>query len=161
MCKAGPSGKSRLILRDSANPASDTLTWKLSSADATSLVELGDPAGGDDYRLCVYDASGVAQPRLAAAAPAGSAWKASPTSVTYRSRTGSPNGLRTAKVKSGSAGKAKVLVKGKGVSLALPSVSSLVPPVTAQLRNADGTCWGATFSTPDAATPTLFKARSD
>jgi cysteine-rich repeat protein len=161
LCKGAPSGKGRLILRDSANPASDALTWKLSNADATSLVELGDPVGEDNYRLCVYDDAGGTQLRLAAAAPAGSAWKASTTSVTYRSQSGAPDGIRIAKLKTGIAGKAKLLVKGKGAALALPPLSSLVLPVTVQLRNADGTCWGATFSTPDAATATLFKARSD
>ena len=52
-------------------------------------------------------------------------------------------------------------MKGKGAALALPPLAGLVAPVTVQLRNADGSCWGATFSTPDVATPTLFKARSD
>ena len=161
LCKGAPSGKGRLILRDSANAVSDTLTWKLSNADATSLAELGDSIGEDNYRLCVYDAAGGTQPRVAAAAPAGSAWKAGSTSVTYRSQSGAPDGIRIAKLKTGIAGKAKVLVKGKGPSLALPPLSSLVPPVTVQLRNADGACWGATFTTLDAATATLFKARRD
>ena len=125
VCKGAPTGRSRVLLRDAA---SDALTWKLTSADATSPAELGDPAGGDDYRLCVYDGAAMPQPRLSAAAPAGSA---------------------------------KVLVKGKGAALALPPLAGLVAPVTVQLRNADGSCWGATFSTPDVATPTLFKARSD
>ena len=147
-----------MLLRDAA---SDALTWKLTSADATSPAELGDPAGGDDYRLCVYDGAAMAQPRLSAAAPAGSAWSASGTGVTYRSGSGAPHGLRLAKLKAGAAGSAKVLVKGKGAALALPPLAGLVAPVTVQLRNADGSCWGATFSTPDVATPTLFKARSD
>ena len=160
-CKAAPTGKGRLILRDSSSPASDTLTWKLSNADATSLAELGDPVGGDDYRLCIYDAAAVAQPRLSAAAPAGSSWKASASGVTYRSSSGAPAGLRIAKLKPGAAGKTKVLVKGKGAFLAVPPLGGVVPPVTVQLRNAAGTCWGASFSTPDSSSPGLFKARSD
>jgi cysteine-rich repeat protein len=161
VCTGAPSRKARLILRDSGNPAADSLTWKLSGGGAITLPELGDPAGGDDYRLCLYDAGAAPQPRLAAAAPAGSSWSAGATSVAYRSKTGAPDGLRLVKVKAGSAGKTKALVKSKGTSLALPALASLVPPLNVQLRNAAGVCWGATFSTPDLATPTLFKAHSD
>ena len=160
-CKGAPAGKSRLIVRDVSSSAADGLTWKLAAGDATSLAELGNPAGGDGYQLCVYDAAALPQPRLSAAAPAGSSWASGSTSVTYRSKTGAPDGLRLAKVKSGSAGKAKVLVKAKGSALALPALSSLTPPLTVQLHSESGTCWGATFSTPDSATSSLFKARSD
>lgn len=158
-CKGGASGRGRLLLREPGNPASAALTWTLAAGDATALAELGDPTGGDDYRLCVYDAAAVPQPRLGAAAPAGSSWSLG-SGATFRSPSGAPAGLRIAKLKPGSAGKAKVLVKGKGSSLALPPLAGLVPPVVVQLRNAGGACWGARFSSPDASS-TRFKARSD
>jgi cysteine-rich repeat protein len=160
-CKGGASGTSRLLLRDASSAAGDTLTWKCAAADATTLGELGDPSAGAGYQLCLYDAAAVAQPRLAAAAPGGGGWKVSSSGVTYRSQTGAPAGLRIVKVKAGGAGRAKVLVKGKGAQLTLPDLAGLTPPVTVQLRGAAGTCWGATFSAPDAAGPTRFKARSD
>ena len=46
-------------------------------------------------------------------------------------------------------------------NLDLPAVTSLVTPVTVQLRRAGGGCWGASFSTPSVSGPTLFKAKSD
>ena len=57
----------------------------------------------------MYDAAGGTQPRLAAAAPAGSAWKAGSTAVSYRSQSGAPDGIRIAKLKTGIAGRANVI----------------------------------------------------
>ena len=58
-------------------------------------------------------------------------------------------------------GETTIIVKGKGDTLDLPAVSSLVAPLTVQLRRAGGGCWGARFSSPSASGPTLFKAKSD
>lgn len=161
VCKGGAAAKGRLLLRDASSATGDALTWKLGAADATAASDLGDPTGGDDYRLCLYDASAAPQPSLSAGAPAGSAWRVTGTGVGYRSASGTPAGVRIVKIMSGAAGRAKVLVKAKGAALVLPPLATLTAPVTVQLRNAAGACWGATFSAPTTATATLFKARSD
>ena len=161
VCKGAPPGGARLTLKDSSNDALDALLWKLANGDATMLAELGDPLGTHSYRLCVYDAAAQPQPRLAADLPAGSAWRASGSGFAYRSKSRLPDGLAVAKLRAGGAGQTKLLVKGNGVSLPQPTLSTLSLPVVVQLRRESGGCWGARFSTADRATSTLFKASSD
>ena len=94
-------------------------------------------------------------------APAGSNWRESGSGFAYRSKATNPDGLLALKLKPGAAGRTKMIVKGKGEHLALPSLRALDPPVTVQLRREGGGCWGASFSSPLTATGTLFKAKSD
>ena len=42
----------------------------------------------------------------------------------------------------------QVQVKGKGLNLEDPAMP-LTQPVTAQLQNSDGNCWGYQFSSPE------------
>lgn len=158
ICRGTATGRSMLMLKATGVPASDRLRWKLSKGDATTPAELGDPVGSDDFTLCLYDASVAAQPRLSARAPAGSKWRASGTGFRYRDADRAPDGLLSAKLKPG---ETTITVKGKGDNLDLPAVSSVVAPVTVQLRRSGGGCWGARFSTPSASGATLFKAKSD
>jgi cysteine-rich repeat protein len=160
-CKGAPARKSALTLKDAANDASDGLLWKLTKGDATTLAELADPLTGTAYRLCIYDAAAAPQPRLATDLPAGSAWRATGSGFSYRSQSKTPDGIGVATLKSGAAGQTKLLVKDKGAALPLPALASLVAPVTVQLRNDTGACWGATYSSPTRATATQFKARND
>jgi len=161
VCKSAPGGAARLTLKDSANDAGDTLLWKLSHGDATTLGDLGDPLGATNYRLCIYDAAVTAQPRMAAYLPAGSDWRSTASGVAYRSRSRLPDGISVAKLHPGAGGQTSLLVKGKGVALPMPDLATLSAPLVVQLRRDGGGCWGASFSTPDRATATLFKARSD
>jgi hypothetical protein len=143
------------------NAASKGLLWKLSKGDATTLAELSDPVAANSYALCIYDASAQPQPRLAAQAPAGSAWRASGTGYAYRSDSQAPDGLKSGKLKPGAAGKTLLLIKGRGDLLDLPALTALTAPLTVQLRRAGGGCWGATFSNPRKASATLFTGKSD
>jgi hypothetical protein len=49
---------------------------------------------------------------------------------------------------SATAGKAKILVKGKGTLLAMPSLLGITPPVRVQLVRPTGPCWESWFSAP-------------
>jgi hypothetical protein len=52
-------------------------------------------------------------------------------------------------------------LKGKGVPLAAPALP-MVPPVTVQLRNSEGSCWEAVYgAVPAKNGPTLYQAKSD
>ena len=63
--------------------------------------------------------------------------------------------------KAGSDGKAKVLVKGKGVRLGMP-VLPLAVPVRVQLASASGACWEAEFQSAGVIenTTSRFSARA-
>ena len=159
-CKA--AGKSLLMLRnDATDDSKDKLTFKWLKGAATTPAELGSPESSTDYTLCLYAGSSSATVTI----PAGSNW--SPLGTTgfkYKepSGTGAPAGARRAVLKSGAAGKAKALVKGKGVNLPDSLVPMLPLPVTAQLVNDDtSACFEAVYDTADVIENDAgqFKAR--
>jgi len=167
-CDTGLPGASRVLIKDKPNDASDGLTWKWKSASAVTLGDLGDPFT-HGYTLCVVDDAAVSPTlRVASAAPSAGTcsgkpcWKTSSTGLSYRDKQLTPDGLSIAKLKAGSAGKAKHLVKGKGAALALPALP-WTPPVIVRLHRDDdpNRCWEATFSTPKKNEPGTFKASSD
>jgi cysteine-rich repeat protein len=151
------AGKAKLILKNKSNDRGDLAQFRLSRGEATSLADLGTPTAGTDYELCIYDAGAQV---LAIPALAGAKWKAIGSGYRFKDKTGSPGGAQVAKVKAGDEGKAKLELKGKGANLEMP-VLGLSLPVTAQLRNADGGCWGAVFTAPVVNSADTFKAKSD
>ncbi len=62
------------------------------------------------------------------------------------------------------AGKAKIILKGKGLLLDDPAIP-VTQPVTAQLMNSNGVCWEAVYSAPalknTAGPPPQFKDKAD
>jgi hypothetical protein len=55
-------------------------------------------------------------------------------------------------------GEAKVILKAKGGNVDPPALG-LATPVTVQLRNGNGACFGATYAAPSVNTTERFKAR--
>ena len=157
-CRAAE--RATLIIRDRDPDARDVLTWKWTRGATTTAGDLGDPVGGATaYDLCVYDASaGVPSLVLRAHLPPGGTcgskpcWKAASGGLKgyrYDDRDGLAGGIRTLVVKPGDAGKAKVIVKGKGAPLALPALPLAADPaVTVQLTAATGVCWSTAFAAP-------------
>jgi hypothetical protein len=156
-CRA--AGKSALLLKNSADDTKDKLTWKWLKGAATTLTELGVPTGTTNYALCVYAGTAVATIDL----PAGSKWQATGTKgFKFKDPTGTPDGAQKASLKSGAAGKAKTLVKGKGINLPDNLVGPLPLPVTAQLVNeTTNVCFGSVYTAPDIIKNdgTNFKAK--
>jgi hypothetical protein len=62
------------------------------------------------------------------------------------------------------AGKARIILKGKGTLLDDPTYP-LAQPVTVQLLNSEGVCWEAVYSAPanknTAGPPPQFKDKAD
>ena len=87
-------------------------------------------------------------------------WKTTKTGFQYADAKAIHDGLSSIQLKSGRAGKAKIVVKGKGASLRMPNLP-LTVPVTVQMKASGGSCWGATFSTPSTNDSGTFKAKSD
>ena len=146
------SGKAQIQLTDKSPDDKDQLAWKWLAGTAMTKLEFGDPLGADDYGLCLYDASGL---RASLLAPAGGTcagkpcWADKPTGFAYKDKDLTPSGLSQIVLKEGVDGKAQIQVKGKGLNLPMPSLLSVAPPLTVQLRNlTSGLCWGATYSTP-------------
>ncbi len=157
-CKVSTvSGKAKLILKNKDNDKGDRVVFVLSKGEQTLLADLGDPTSTTDYELCVYQPAGLL---LGRSAPAGSKWSVINPGYRYKDKRRVPDGVQVAKVKTGDAGKAKVIFKGKGSNLAMPALGVTLP-LTAQLHNSDGVCWSATFSTAIKNEVEIFKAKSD
>jgi len=87
-----------------------------------------------------------------AAAPAGGTcagrpcWALKSSGFRYGQKEMTPNGLTAIDVRSGAAGKARMVLKGKGEPLGLPALPIASLPLTVQLANGVGTCWSAVFA---------------
>jgi hypothetical protein len=158
-CRA--PGKSLLTLRDRDDDAKDQLIWTWTKGEATAVSDFGDPQAATDYRFCLYDAAQpLIQLRLA---PGGicardkPCWKTDKSPYRYADSAGSASGITKLQMKAAEAGKASVQLRGKGVNL--PDVTlPLTTPLTAQLVNANGTCWSATYAGPASKSePDFFK----
>jgi hypothetical protein len=175
------AGKAKLQIKNSDPATKSKLLWKWTKGDV-DLAALGDPINSTGYALCVWDENGGV-PRLTASMriPAGGTcgsknpkpcWKARGTGFQYKDSDRGVDGIGTIRLKPGPAGKASVLVKGKGAALPIPTpvgtqlLFAQDTRVTVQLVNTTGACWEAVFTTP-ALKSTLdargreFKDKSD
>ncbi len=160
-CRIGSRAKFSISAKNGRNK----LTFNMSRLDTPGSA-LGDPTvdGGTGYALCVYDGPGVtAQLEMSANLPAGvncggkSCWKLKKGQAKYKQSTLAPDGVKSAKISSGKAGRDKIKLKGQGDLLSLPVPASanqyfpLVDPLTVQTINSDGQCWQAEFNANSAS----------
>jgi len=145
-------GKAALTLKDAAVDARDGLSWTWPKGSATTNADFGHPTVGDDYDLCLYDAGTLV---LGAVAPAGGlcakkpCWKARKHGFDYANRSAAPNGLRSITLREGAAGKARIVLSGKGAALPLPDLTTLTGPLDVQLQRPNGgPCFGARYGAP-------------
>ena len=160
------AGAAALALRDRDGETKDTLAWKWGKGAATTAGDLGNPTTTTRYDLCLYD--GASTLIASAAAPAGGlcagrpCWRATGNGYRFTQKELLPNGVASIDLKSGTAGKARITLKGKGIPLELPTLPIAPLPVTVQLTNGVGVCWSASYQT-DVRTndDESFKANSD
>jgi hypothetical protein len=159
------AAKSKLIIKDKTDNTKDKLVWKWTKGGATTLADFDDPTAASTYALCFYE--GVGSTLIGEAEiEAGSNWgPVGSKGYKYKNTAGNADGVTKVLVKSGTAGKSKALVKGKGANLpdfTLP-LDVAGPGVVVQLRNnGNGKCLTSAFDQPkkNQAAPTgLFKAK--
>jgi hypothetical protein len=143
------------------NGKPDLLAWKWVGAGP---IVFGDPLADTDVSLCVYDASGGSQPVLGTIAPRENpfairaTWRTTKAGFKYIDKPADPDGLTKAKIVLGATGRAKLVVRGKSITLP-PLGLPYVAPVTAQVQASSGGCWEALFPTPVLNDSTRFRAR--
>ncbi len=164
-CAATDGRRTSLTLRNDADDARDTISFKWEGAG----VALGDPLTTDDYALCMFDQSSATPAFLfRAEAPAGGTcrgrpcWRETPTSASYRDKDASPEGLTAIKLKGGTT-PSKVSVRGKGSLLSsrpfgLPA-PPLPVPLLVQLQNVRGQCVEARFDAAEVIKNDPLKGR--
>jgi hypothetical protein len=139
------------------------ITYKWKGFAPVDKLDFGDPTDENGYTLCLYDSDGVAT--QAAVPPGGTCnskpcWKETKVGWKYGTSTGEPQGVAKLRLKAGIVGKPGVMVKAHGDGLVMPALPLLLP-VAAQVRSADGACYGAAFSAPTKNDPTQFNAKGD
>ncbi len=151
--------KALLSIKDRGGDG-DKIVFKWSRGEATTVQDFGDPTdpGGAEYALCVYgQVAGTAQLALQARVPAGGlcdgapCWQATSKGFAYRDADALADGIKKITLKSGTAGKAKIIFKGGGALLDTPPLPlDQDPQVVVQVKNTslDGRCWEARFSPP-------------
>ena len=172
-CKQPLAANKALLLLKDKGGARDKLAWKWSKGEATTNADFGNPQSGDtEYTLCVYgQVAGTAQLVLQARVPAGGTcgglpcWSASTKGLTYSDPSAAADGIKKITLKSGTVGKAKIIVKGGGDALDTPPLPlAQDPQVVVQLKNTfqDGRCWESRFSSPPKKNDaSQFKDRGD
>lgn len=162
------SQRSQIKLRRDLGGAKNLLKWRIVRGGKASLDDLRDPAGANpSIAVCMYDASGSPQPRVASALPGGTCasepcWKrlAGGRGYRYRNRAATPDGLTHLKLRLTRSGGVQLLAKGRGGNLPLPPLGLLLP-VRMQLLIGDvagTTCWGSSFGRAVRNDGTIFKA---
>jgi cysteine-rich repeat protein len=143
--------KSKLNYKSNANDAKDKLKWKWGKGAATTQTEFGNPTASADYELCIFrETNGDPTLLIGAQVPASaSAWKAlGSKGYKYIDLAATAGGVKNVLLKGGAEDKAKLLVKGKGMGLADPTLplGGGTTGIRAQLTNqANGFCWESEF----------------
>jgi hypothetical protein len=138
---------------------SDAFAWSWLKGAATLGGDFGNPVTTDAVTVCVFDASGSTARLVLGAEVAASGtcrrkpcWKgvgrpAASKGFRYSDSTGRVGGITVITLTPGIAGKAKIVVRGKGPGLAMPALPAPVPLVV-QLGLSGGACFEARYPAP-------------
>lgn len=142
----------------------DKLLFKWVRGAAVTQSELADPTNVTSYRMCVYtgNTNDLLEAFSIPASPAN--WSPLSDKGYKYEEANSANGLTKILLKgSQTAGKSKVLAKGKGVNLPHPYLGIMPVPVTVHVVNLDtGVCIEGVFDSADVKKNEdwLFKAKA-
>ena len=157
-------------------PAQRKLRWKWRTGDTpVAVADLGTPLTTTSYTLCLYDET-AAVPALkmqvviaaAGSCGVGPCWKAlGSKGFSYKNGGGHEAGITRLLLKAGGAERARILIKGAGADLALPTAAGGAEfldhdvHVTVQLRASDTVaCWTSRFATATKNSATQYKAKA-
>ncbi len=178
-CPSVPQGPCResvlenralLLMKDKDDK--DSLIFKVVKGEQTDLVDLGDPLTSTTYTVCVWD-SIADTPQLVYQAiipPGGTCgnkdcWKTAKNGFNYKDTALSVSGMKILTLRSGPEGKVKLIAKGQGPALNLPSLPlAQDQTVVAQIKSDldGGKCWEGRFSGPAKKNEAeLFKDKGD
>jgi hypothetical protein len=145
--------KGLLLVKKRARTAGTQVVWKWRKGAPTTKADFGDPRGTTAYRLCLYD--GTSKLLWSAALPAGGTckgrkakpcWAEQRAGFTYANPERTPDGVETIVLRQGvGRGNASIQLRAERGG-AFPALAS--QPVTVQLKNGLGVCWGAAYRTP-------------
>lgn len=150
-CSPAASGKSTFTVRTSSDsPFEGILVWKWTGSEAVAKEDFGTPGGGTALGLCIHDPITTERFSTNFSGSCGykPCYKLTKTGYTYKNREDSLFRNSKISVKGGAAGKAKILIKGKGMHLGDLAGATLDAPLHVYMVRTDSTdCWEAVYST--------------
>lgn len=162
-------GPSQLRLLNRVDDDADALVWTWPNGEETSRDAFAaPPLPGGSYELCVFDSGPLASRRLRATARAdkgqacaqGACWRLKGQVGYLFKNPPAPLGMRQLLLKSGAAGKAKIVAKGRGAALHFADDMTLTLPARVELRDSgSGECWEATYTDALRNDGDRFKAK--
>ena len=147
-----------LTMRNAVDSRKDRLTWHWLKGSSTRAA-FGDPLTVTRNDFCLYDESATAPTLImrAAVPNAGTCgrrpcWRLSGVNgFRYGDSKAMSDGISAIMLRTGDVGKAKVIVRGTGINLALPPLPiQHYTQLRAQLVNSDNECWEAVYTVPAA-----------
>jgi cysteine-rich repeat protein len=138
------------VVADKKNKPKLSFKWLKGAGLGESAEDFGDPTDKDSIMLCLYAAGEL---EFEMRAPPKGVWKkvlkkGLNTGFAYSDKALSNSGIKKVLLKGGSAGKAKVMVLGKGPSLPIPDVTEGLDPSSAynvQVQSTNQNCWGMSY----------------
>jgi hypothetical protein len=151
--------KSLFLVKDKTDDAKDKIVWKWIKGAETSQDDFANPTASATHGFCIYENGAIVG--TAVVPPDPSKWTTISTKgYKYKDKPGTEFGVQKMILKGGATGKAKALLKGKGMLLPDPN-PDLTLPVVVQLVNGDtGVCWETTFGSALKNVVGLFKAKN-
>jgi hypothetical protein len=162
--------KGSLKIRNSTNDTQDSVKFKWGNGESTDPIEFGNPFTTTSQSVCIW--TGAEESRMEKAyevtiPPGGqcagkACWKSMNDGYRFRDKDATNGGIRKLLIKGGDAGRARIVVQGKGPGLTVGSLP-LAPAdgvARVQIRNEE-TCWEANFSSISQNDSSKFTARSD
>ncbi len=140
--------------------------------EATDVADFGAPDISTSYAACIYSEDG-GSPGLvmsSVVASGGSCsgkpcWKQTGSGYRFRDRAATQGGVKTLNLRSGQAGRAKIIFKALGEALVLPPLPLVQSPrALVQIVNDDigGRCWEISLPAPPAVNTTQkFKDKGE
>src|SRR5262245_13216255 len=167
-----PTG-SVLKLKNRAPRPTGSVSWKWVHGEATSTGDFGDPLGGDNYALCLFDDTGQTPALLFRAVAPGSGscrlhpcWSNPGADFRYADPDTTPDGVKTLLLRAGSDRQSHIRLKAKGPALvgrphALP-LTPLPTALTLQLQASSGACFESRYGPGGVVKNAggIFKARA-
>jgi hypothetical protein len=159
----------QLVIKNKKGTRKDSLFFSMKNSDGTPGGAFGNPSHETHYRFCLYDERvGPESLILETLVPASGScnkrdcWSRlrGDTGFTFRDLSRQHHGVHSIKLKGrGKTGKGEIRMKARGAKFPAPTLPfSQGDEVTAQLVNAEGSCWSATFSESTRNDETVFRA---
>jgi FG-GAP repeat protein len=154
-CAVAPNGQLALAYKRDT-PYTDVLQWKLLHGPELHRADFGDPLSATGYTMCVYDDGALSA--AAYVVPDFSRWALSGTDAYKyldKSKVAFVDGVQQVQLKGGAAGKAKILLKGRGDDLPDPTawqygfgttMLNAMTSVVVQLQQTGGGCYETSFT---------------